>query len=154
MVELIKQREQHPHLPFIPIWNCLGRCWHLWRWLIHPVWPKRSGEESGAAFSLGLQLPAAPPWHHYSVTLSRDGALQSPNTPPSHPCLVSSKLLQSAQALIGPGQVSAVQFNDGAARCQIIPSVLVWLCGSRKEGGRVLCVCVCVVHPTANKHIF
>lgn len=43
-----------------------------------------------------------------TVLLYQRWSPQSPNTPPSHPCLVTSKLLQSAQALIGLGQVSAV----------------------------------------------
>ncbi|KAK5857458.1 hypothetical protein PBY51_010705 [Eleginops maclovinus] len=45
--------------------------------------------------------------------------------PPSHPSLVSSKLPQSAQALIGLGQVSAIHFNHGPSTCQIIPSLSV-----------------------------
>lgn len=57
---------------------------------------------------------------------TNDGA---PRTPPcSPPSLVSSKLLQSAQPLIGLGQVSAIHFNHEASTCQIIPSVLVCDC--------------------------
>ncbi|CAJ1073525.1 hypothetical protein D9C73_020775 [Xyrichtys novacula] len=61
------------------------------------------GEESEAGASLRLQLPAALPWHHHTVT----SAVMEPPTPSPHPSPsspVSSKLLQSAQALIGLGQ--------------------------------------------------
>lgn len=92
--------------------------------MIHPVWPGRSGEEIGAGTSPGQQLPAALPWLHHSVTLLANGA----PAPPVSPSLVSSKLLQSAQALIGLGQVSAIHFNHGASTCQIIPSVSVCDC--------------------------
>lgn len=144
MVELIKQREQHPHLPFIPIWNCLGRCWHLWRWLIHPVWPERSGEESGAGSSPGLQLPAALPWHHHSVTsLVMELPAPHPHTRTETPisCLQASCCNQQ-RPWLDLGRWAQYTLITGARTCQIIPSVSVCDCvvAERERGrGRMIC---------------
>lgn len=83
----------------------------------------------------------APPQCHFSG----DGAPR----PHSAPSLVSSKLLQSAQALIGLGQVSAIRFNQGTSTCQTIPSESLCVCADRGEGGSSMWF----THVT-NKHIF
>lgn len=114
--------------------------------MIHPVWPERSGEESGAGSSPGLQPPSAlpamaPPQCHFTSDRGPHPTQHCP-LPTTHISLVSSKLLQSAQTLIGLGQVSAVHFNHGAGTCQIIPSVLVCDCvvAERLVDLRFLCV--------------
>lgn len=81
----------------------------------------------------------APPQCHFTS----DGA---PSPSPTHPhrdphLLSPSKLLQSAEALIGLGQVSAIHFNHGGQNMPDHPlCIRVWLCGGRnREGGRMIC---------------
>lgn len=107
---------------------------------------ERSWILPGAAAPCLPCLPAmAPPQCHFSS----DGGPHPPSQCPlltTHISLVSSKLLQSVQTLIGLGQVSAVHFNHGASTCQIIPSVLVC---DRVVAERMgdLCLCVNTLNP-------